>query len=235
MGLFENKKEDVWLLIDESYDNNYTSVGVVCIQGEVNLNLVKDMVRKMSLDPAINTMISSGAYHYAELSIGARQAVNQWVSKMPISSYIAISKEQISAIKSDKDVVAYGNLFKNIAVPLLGKFENRLGENTKIHFLFENLSDKHTIDQYFFENILQNCTSQSLDIHVVTKQTEPLIFLPDFFLGYVRDRLTKNADITWPSDSLQILSKKIGLVLCTDKDGVMERYVRGDSVSKFLS
>ena len=235
MNIDQKTEDNIELFIDESYDEQYCAVCIVCIQGKENLVLVRDLIRQMSIDPLIQSMVREETYHYSELSIGARQALTSWVARMPLSVYIAITQQDIPQDK--KYDTAYGFLLKNILIPVFSKFQNRVGSEVALQINFENISDKTKSDvEFFTKKVNDTGIKGKCNLNVVTKQTNDFIFLPDFFLGYVKDHINRGGEkITWTADSLKLLSKKIGLLLNYEKDGKLERFSRGEEVSTFLS
>ena len=236
MSLFNQVKEDVWAFIDESYDDEFCAVCMVIIQGEKNLQQTREIFRKIAIEPMVAATTSSDIYHYAEQSIAARQAITQWVSKMPISAYVNITAHNVPPEKTRRDLMAYGSLLGEIIVPIFQKFKSRLGDDVTIHMNFENLSNKTSSDQAFFnQQMNESIVASPYTVSVATKDKEPLIYLPDFFLGYIRDHIVRESNITWPATSLKLLADKVGLILHTDIDGEKSRYIRGESVATFLS
>ncbi len=231
-----NETENViQLFIDESYGDEYCAVCAVCIQGEENAKLIREIIRQMSIDPAIKSMVCKENYHYSELSIGARQALTGWIAKMPLSVYIAVTRQKIQSGKHYD--VAYGLLLKNLLIPLFNKFQNRSGQKTLLGMNFENISDKTSSDvEFFTEKMNRVGITGNYTVSVVTKHLSEFIFLPDFFLGYVKDHLIYNDEKnSWTTNALKLLSGKIGLLLNFKKDGTPEHFSRGEEVDTFLS
>lgn len=251
----ELNKEKVLLLVDESYGNNFCGVCIVCVQGSESVDILRDQLRRMSVDPTFIAYNTSPTFHYADDSIGARQSLASRIFEMPISVYCAISQKDIPSSREKLNELAYKNLFPSLLKPLRMKFGNRLNKRVDFTIHFENLTDKPDIDLSFFKNI--SACQDTDSIKVVTK-SDPLIFLPDYFLGFIREHLKDRSEggsrkscfktlankfgllrrtkpiQRWPIDSLKLLSGKIGLILLSNQ-GDETRYERGEGVANFLS
>jgi|GEM_PF-4121831 len=223
--------EEILLLVDESYADNFCAICVVCIQGKENLTLLNDQIRQISVDPAVNIHDLAKIFHYNEASIGGRQSIASWIYRMPISVYCVISKSNVSKSKQTQDEFAYKTLFPELVKPLRQKFFNRF-HGEKISIRFENLNNKLDTDTLFFKEVLKDIPE--ISVSVVSKENDQLIFLPDYFLGFIKDHLSKGKLVTWPTDLLKLLSGKIGLLLFKDASET-RRYGRGDEIAKFLS
>ncbi|OHB25205.1 MAG: hypothetical protein A2542_02270 [Parcubacteria group bacterium RIFOXYD2_FULL_52_8] len=235
----EEINEKVTLLIDESYDNNFCGVCVVAVQGDKNLEILRDQIRQMAIDPMLNAYNKSGIFHYSDNGISGRQALATWISRMPISAYIALSTTNVPDLKGERDNIVYRSFLPQILKLLRMKYTKRAGD-ISFAIKFENLSNKSNSDLVFFKEIVGKIPScRDTEVNVVTKDKEPLTFLPDYFLGFIRDHLTKQyskegAHATWPTDSLKLLSGKIGLILQCDETRI-KHYGRGKQVTDFLT
>lgn len=245
--------EEILLIVDESYKAKLCSVCVVCVQGLENIKLLEDQIRKITIDPVVKAYNKSRIFHYSEDSIGARQSLVPWISKMPISVYLGISQTNFYRSKKEKDTFTYGHIFPKILLPIVKKYQKRLGTNIEFSILFENLSDKLQRDKNFFTKIVhQTLGGVKIKINVTTKESEPLIFLTDYFLGYVRDHLLgkkpphfidgllvrlhlrPEVNKNWSTNSLKLLSSKIGLICLLNNDRCFW-YERGKEIADFLS
>ena len=223
------------LIIDESYGKDFCATSIVYIQGLNNYYLIIDQLRKISINPAFKIYNSSGILHYNENSISARQIITPWISEMPISVHVAITKTSIPETKRDKDNISYKLLFPEILKPILMKFKKTTENDVKFILNFENLSDKTNNDVIYFKKIIENIsTKNNIFVNVVTKEEEPLLFLPDYFLGFIHNHLTRKTTETWSTDSLKLLSDKIGLISVFN-EGKIIRYERGSGIINFLS
>lgn len=235
MNIHKENNEEVILLVDESYGENFCATCIVCIQGVNNRDLLLDQLRQLSIDPAFNAYNSSGLLHYNENNISTRQTLAPWISEMPISAYIAITQTNTSKTKQQQDIDTYHLLFPEILKPLLMKFKKRVGEDVEISLLFENLSDKLDNDLVFFKNIVSTIPdSKNIAVKVATKATEPLLFLPDYFLGFVYNYFSLKKKETWPTDSLKLLVGKVGLILIINNNKI-NRYKRGEEIVNLFS
>lgn len=228
-----HQKESLFL-IDESHKENYSAVCVVCVQGKDDLKLLMDQLRQISIVPTVRAYNSSGVFHYCDDSIGARQSIVSWITKMPISVYMSITQTNTEHLKENKDMFVYQCLLPEILKPLQMKYRNRF-DSAKISLRFENLSKNTKNDLIFFQKSLSNALGyEDMEISIATKENEPLIFLPDYFLGFVRDQLTnKDPKISWPKDALKLISSKIGLIHICDTEGT-KRYQRGEEIKNLL-
>lgn len=238
----EDLSQNITLLIDETYherstitDNaNFAAVCIVCIQGKYNYELLLDQLRKISLDPAVNTYGVSSYFHFNDVSISSRQSLVPWIAEMPISVYLAATKKFISDSKQEKDTFVYNSLFPTILEPIQSKFYNRFGNKVKFELKFENLTDKINNDAKFFRNILgKSKRFQNMSSRVVTKTQEPLLFLPDYFLGFTRSHIMEKNNGTWHTESLRLLSEKIGLLAIIDHKII--HFERGKEIRDFLN
>ena len=226
---------EIILIIDESYGEDFCATCIVYIQGLNNYYLIVDQLRKININPAFNVYNSSRILHYNENSISARQIITPWISEMPISVHVAVTKTNIPETKKDKDNIAYKLLFPEILKPILMKFKKRTENDVKFILNFENLSNKINNDINFFKKIIENISiKNNVFVNVVTKEEEPLLFLPDYFLGFIHNHLTRKTTETWSTESLKLLSDKIGLISVFNKEKIT-RYERGNGIIKFLS
>lgn len=229
--------EKAYLFVDESYDDAFMGVCVVLIHGERNLDMVRDQLRKLLIDPSQFAYNPGGVLHYADTNISSRQSVARWIATMPLAAYLAVAPSMELRTKEDKDRYAYNDLLPRLLHPLALKLENRFGADSHAQFLFENLTDKSAADEVFFKGVVDRIPLGNLDVEtrVVTKSTEPLTFLPDYFLGFVREALVGKGQQTWQHDTLTLLASKIGLVLKTDGKKILDRYERGGDLPAFLA
>lgn len=220
------------MLVDECYIKDCCSVCIVCVHGEENISLLNDQMRQIAIDPAINVYrAQTKTFHYNEDSIGARQSLSSWIYKMPISTYLAINKKAIFSTKQEKDTFVYQTLLPELLKPLKMKFSKRYGSDIEYLVKFENLTDKSNLDRNFFTKILETIPlCRDMEIQVVTKEEEPLTFLPDYFLGFVNHCMQGNS---WSADSLKLIGNKVGLILMSEK-GKKFRYERGEDIVNFL-
>jgi len=237
----------ILMLIDESYEHDFCSVCVVCIQGEENIDLVREKVKKMKIDPQLITTSSGDGRHYAEDGIGARQVVASKISTMPISAYICLSETVKLENKQELDEYTYSFMLPKIIKSLMQKYHGSHDEEYDISLEFENLSDKRGNDLVFFEKQISHLRDEfQFSCSVVGKNGEPLIFLPDYFLGFTRDLIIKKRNAekllsgskrkpeTWPAQYFNLLANKIGIILLMDEDKI-KRFGRGRGVADFLS
>ena len=187
-----------------------------CVHGEENISLLNDQMRQIAIDPTIKAYrAQTDTFHYNEDSIGARQSLSSWIYKMPISAYLAIGKKDASSTKQEKDIFVYQTLLPELLKPLRMKFSKRYGSDIEYLVKFENLTDKSNLDGSFFTKILETIPlCRDMETQVVTKGEEPLIFLPDYFLGFVNHCIQGQQ---WSADSLKLIGNKVGLILMTEE------------------
>lgn len=227
-----SKKDRVLMLVDECYIANTCSVCVVCIHGKENLFMLENQLRQIEVDPVVKAYRKNNIFHYNEDSIGARQSLSSWIYKMPISAYIVLEEKEGLSTKEDKNNFAYQTLLPEILKPLKMKFFKRYSDNLDYLIKFENLTDRPNLDKTFFSKILENIPlCGDMGIEVVTKDKEPLILLPDYFLGFVNHCMQGQV---WSADTLKLIGNKIGLILTKGKDK-NRRYERGNDIVNFLS
>lgn len=227
--------EKITLLVDESYGPGFFGVCIVSIQGDYSQKLLADQIRKMTLDPVVRVHNKPGKFHYQENNISGRQSLAPWIIQMPISVYMGITRTEIPGTKQEKDSYTYKVVFPHLLKALYIKFSKIFQANPSFVIKFENLSDKIEKDKAFFTQIISTIPgNKEFKVEVVTKEQEPSIFLPDYFLGFVSDYLNSVPGHTWPKSSLELLSDKMGLILVLEGNS-LTRYGRGDQIKKFLS
>lgn len=237
--------EKILMLVDESYEQDFCSVCVVCIQGERRIEAVRKRVLKMKLQPSIVTTTTEGIRHYTEDSIGVRQATAPIIGLMPISAYICLSQTNVPTDKKTQDEYVYSALLPKIVKSLLQKYQYTHNSEYDVHIEFENLSNRNGKDLAFFENHLAHLRTEfKFGCLVVGKEEEPLLFLPDYFLGFTRDLILKKRQAqqksksgikpeTWPAQLFNLIVNKVGVILSVE-NGNIQRFGRGDGVRKFL-
>jgi hypothetical protein len=215
---------EVLFFVDESYNPEFCGVCIVCIQGKEGYKIAQ----------GIKTKNLPSRIHYHDDNISNRQSIASSIAIMPISAYVAITKNNFPKEEKNKYELIYKTLLPELLKPLRMKFSKRLGGNVNFLINFENLSDKPKRDVKFFEGVFGMIPScADMNYTIVTKSSEPLIFLPDYFIGFIRDHLSTKKKI-WPASSLKLLSEKIGVLLLYEK-GKITRYERGKQISDFLS
>lgn len=217
--------DDMIMLIDESYREDYCAVCIVCIQGKENYELCLKCLPEI---------LSKGgkSFHYNKDDIDLKKRISLWISKLPISSYIGIVKKvDLKQNKSELDKFTYKIIFPELLKPLGVKYKNRLGKEMNGIIKFENLTDKISLDLKLFQEVVDKIPDyKKMEVKVETKNSEPLNFLPDYFLGFI-GHYSKDE---WFKRSMYDLGEKIGLILVVNEN-CKDRYKRGEEVINFLN
>jgi hypothetical protein len=224
--------EKVTIFVDESYSDSYVSVAAIAVQGDENRQTILAALKKLSLKPEFITA-TKGNLHYQEEGVGARQVMAVLLRQIPASAYLALSVENVPTDKVKQDELVYGVFLPRLLNAVLQKYSKH-GADYSVEVIFENLSDELTRDKKYFESQLVSLRN-SFDFEVVvgTKANEPLLCLPDYFLGFARDVVLQDVRATWPTQLFELIADKIGVILAFGEQ--IERYNRGDGVRRFLA
>lgn len=222
------------MLIDESRDRSgKPSLCIVCIQGEENFLLAQEIFRQAEVSSDVAAIRKDETtLHFAYESIGGRQSVVTHMRRMPVSAYIAVCEDPVSDEK--RYDLMYQVLLPRLLKPLISKFNSRCQGSVEYELLFENITEKHENDRSYFLGKVDSLDFGAIvSVNVVTKKSEPLLWLPDYFLGFL-GQFFGCGDSTWARDSLHLLQDKIGLIQVSRGENVL--YVRrGHEISDFLS
>ncbi len=224
--------EKLTMFVDESYRKDYVSVAVVVVQGEKNHSLILKVIKKLFLKPVFIST-TKGKLHYSEESVGARQVIAGLIRELPVSAYIALTQLNVPTKKKERDELAYGTLLPKLLKAILDKYTKHQVDYS-IEVIFENLSAHPNSDKVFFESKLKFLLGKyDFKVTVGTKETEKILYLPDYFLGFGGHLIFPPKDSTWPAQLFELVVDKIGVILNYGER--IERYNRGEGVRKFLT
>jgi len=224
------RKEKITVFVDESYSDDYASVAAVVVQSEDNRQVVATALKKLFLKPEFITT-SKGSLHYQEEGVGARQVVSTLIRQIPVSAYIAFTQLDVPRDKISQDELVYGTLLPKLLTATLQKYKKHSADYS-VEIIFENLTDHIIKDEKYFKSKFATLAGKhNFKITVKTKNTEPLLSLPDYFLGFVRNVVLQSNGATWPNQLFELVADKFGVILEYGID--INRYNRGEG-EKFL-